>query len=267
VDSRLFVAQVGDSRAYILRGGRLVQVSRDQSLVNQLIEAGQLTEEEAETFEHNNIILQALGTAETVQVDLTFVDLRQGDVLLLCSDGLSGMIRSDEIREVLSTIPEPLDACRELTERANRAGGHDNITVIVARFEGPSLPDSEGASDLVYQKYALPESTGPEPAPRAPAAPPGSATTLPPSDEAQRDAKRLRVGHTRVGLADAVTPEMLSTSDAPTARPPSNPPLASYAPMDEPVDLPTTGFPPSLVGFMVLGAMVLAAVAGFLLLR
>src|SRR6478735_6072544 len=111
LDGRLFVAQVGDSRAYILRGDRLVQVSRDQSLVNQLIEAGQLTEEEAETFEHNNIILQALGTSETVQVDLTYVDLRRGDTLLLCSDGLSGMIRGEEIREVLMRQPDPLHAC------------------------------------------------------------------------------------------------------------------------------------------------------------
>jgi protein phosphatase len=71
VDDHLLLGQVGDSRAYILRGERLVQVTRDQSLVNQLIEAGQLTEEEAENFEHSNIILQALGTAETVQVDLT----------------------------------------------------------------------------------------------------------------------------------------------------------------------------------------------------
>src|SRR6478752_3253157 len=86
----------GDIRAYVLRGDKFFQVSRDQALVNQLIEAGQLPEEEAETFEHNNIILQALGTAESVQVDLTYVDLRRGDVLILCSDGLSGMIRSDE---------------------------------------------------------------------------------------------------------------------------------------------------------------------------
>ena len=82
----------------MLRGDRFTQVSRDQSLVNQLIEAGQLTEEEAETFEHNNIILQALGTAETVQVDLTYVDLCKGDTLLVCSDGLSGMVRADEMR-------------------------------------------------------------------------------------------------------------------------------------------------------------------------
>src|SRR5437773_1381545 len=107
-DSRLFIAQVGDSRAYLLRGTNLVQVTRDQSLVNQLIEAGQLTEEEAETFEHNNIILQALGTAETVQVDLTYADLRRGDTVLLCSDGLSGMIRADEIREVLASVRDPL---------------------------------------------------------------------------------------------------------------------------------------------------------------
>ncbi|MGC4092110.1 MAG: Stp1/IreP family PP2C-type Ser/Thr phosphatase [Polyangiaceae bacterium] len=270
VDARLFVAQVGDSRAYVLREGRLVQVSRDQSLVNQLIEAGQLTEEEAETFEHNNIILQALGTAETVQVDLTFVDLRRSDVLLLCSDGLSGMIRSEEIREVLSTVPEPLDACRELTDRANRAGGHDNITVIVARFDGSSLPDPRAEDPpLAYQKYALPDAPpdAQDATIRTVSTLPGEAATMPPSEEA-RDPRRLRVGHTMVGMASAVTPEMLAAADAPHGmRPHSSPPLASYGPVDEPVELPTTGFPPSLVGFMVLGAMVLAAVAGFLLLR
>ncbi|MGE3672313.1 MAG: Stp1/IreP family PP2C-type Ser/Thr phosphatase, partial [Polyangiaceae bacterium] len=155
VDSRLFLGQVGDSRAYILRGDRMVQVTRDQSLVNQLIEAGQLTEEEAETFEHNNIILQALGTADTVQVDLTFADLRQGDVLMLCSDGLSGMLRADEMREVLITVKDPLEACKVLTDRANLAGGHDNITVIVAKFEGPGLPPASPEDLLSYQKYAI----------------------------------------------------------------------------------------------------------------
>ena len=131
LDDHLFLGQVGDSRGYILRGDRLVQVTRDQSLVNQLIEAGQLTEEEAETFEHNNIILQALGTADSVQVDLTYVLLRRGDTLLLCSDGLSGMVRNDEIREILRSLDDPLEACKMLTDRANQAGGHDNITVVV----------------------------------------------------------------------------------------------------------------------------------------
>jgi len=265
VDSRLFIAQVGDSRAYVLRQGRLVQVSRDQSLVNQLIEAGQLTEEEAETFEHNNIILQALGTAETVQVDLTFVDLRRGDVLLLCSDGLSGMIRADEIREVLATVPEPLDACRELTDRANRAGGHDNITVIVSRFEGVGLPDATEGDDLAYRKYALPELPAQENTIRLAVPVQSDVSTQPPAEET--NTRRLRVGHTMVGLAQAVPSQaLLEAQPAGGGSRLSNQP-ASYGPTDEPVELPTTGFPPSLVGFLVLGAMVLAAVAGFLLLR
>jgi protein phosphatase len=268
LDSRLFIAQVGDSRAYILRRGKLVQVSRDQSLVNQLIEAGQLTEEEAETFEHNNIILQALGTAETVQVDLTFVDLKRGDVILLCSDGLSGMIRSDEIREVLAGVPEPLEACRELTERANRAGGHDNITVIVAQFDGEGLSEAGEGSELVYQKYALPEVAPQENTIRLSAhVSPGEAATMPPNLDAQKDPRRLRVGHTMVGMASAITPEVLAAADGQAGRIPSNPPIAVYSPMEEPVDLPTTGFPPSFVGFMVLFAMAAAAIAGFLLLR
>jgi len=181
------------------------------------------------------------------------------------------MIRSEEIREVLSTIAEPLEACRELTDRANRAGGHDNITVIVARFEGSALV-GPGPDDptLAYQKYALPEAPPDhESVVRvAVSTLPGEAATLPPSDES-RDPRRLRVGHTMVSLANAVTPEMMaSANEGPTGlRAPSAPPLASYGPADEPVELPTTGFPPSLVGFMVLGAMVLAAVAGFLLLR
>jgi serine/threonine protein phosphatase PrpC len=158
VDDHLFFAQVGDSRGYLLRQGQLVQLTRDQSLVNQLIEAGQLTEEEAETFEHHNIILQALGTADTVQVDLTFCELRRGDELMLCSDGLSGMVRFDDIREVMRTTPEPLEACKVLIERANQAGGHDNVTVIVAQFDGEGLkPLGDNPEPLKYRKYALPE--------------------------------------------------------------------------------------------------------------
>jgi serine/threonine protein phosphatase PrpC len=158
VDDVLFLAQVGDSRGYILRDGSLTQVTRDQSLVNQLIEAGQLTEEEAETFEHNNIILQALGTSDTVQVDLTYVELRKGDILLLCSDGLSGMVRFDEIREILRSTGDPLDTCKALTERANQAGGHDNITVIVVQFDGEGIKPLGGETEpLKYRKYTLPE--------------------------------------------------------------------------------------------------------------
>jgi protein phosphatase len=265
LDARLFVAQVGDSRAYLLRGDRLVQVSRDQSLVNQLIEAGQLTEEEAETFEHNNIILQALGTAETVQVDLTYVDLRRGDILLLCSDGLSGMVRADEVREVLVANREPLDACKELTERANRAGGHDNITVIVAVFDGPGLPEADPNEQVSYQKYALPELPIAETTVRVFA--PGSTPdpqAAPLSDDAQGDSRRLRVGHTVVGL----TSPLASSSSQPAGKVgSSNPPPVFSGLEHDPVQIPTTGLPPSVVGMMVLGMMLFVALAGFLLLR
>jgi len=162
VDEVLLLGQVGDSRGYILRGDRLVQVTRDQSLVNQLVEAGQLTEEEAENFEHSNIILQALGTAETVQVDLTYALLRRGDVLMLCSDGLSGMIRDNEIAETMTNVPDPLEACRVLIDDANEAGGHDNITVIVAVFDGEGLKEAtlDDVESLKYQKYAVPAWAG-----------------------------------------------------------------------------------------------------------
>jgi len=262
LDGRLFVAQVGDSRAYVLRGDKFVQVSRDQSLVNQLIEAGQLTEEEAETFEHNNIILQALGTAETVQVDLTFVDLRKGDTLLVCSDGLSGMVRADEMREVLLTHREPFDACKELVDRANRAGGHDNITVIVAVFEG-RLQDAVPTDVLAYQKYALPEVPA-EATMRAPSVHAPDVYTPPPSPEAQRESRKLRVGHTMVGMTNpmAATP----ASGSPTGARISNPPQG-YGLDEDPVSIPTSGLPPSLVGMLVLGAMLFVALAGFLLLR
>ncbi|MBK7586528.1 MAG: Stp1/IreP family PP2C-type Ser/Thr phosphatase [Myxococcales bacterium] len=269
LDDRLFVAQVGDSRAYILRNGQLAQVTRDQSLVNQLIEAGQLTEEEAETFEHNNIILQALGTADTVQVDLTYVDLCKNDTLLLCSDGLSGMIRADEIREILHTVPDPLEACKVLTERANLAGGHDNITVIVARFDGDTLHAAKPENIVKYTKYALPDSTA-EPGARASIKSVEDIAVAPLSDEAQRESRQLKVGHTLVGMTTAaLEAEAAAARDAaPAAAPrhPSNPP-PQFNLDDEPVLIPTTGLPPSAVGAIVVGALVAVSVIGFLLLR
>lgn len=262
MDARLFVAQVGDSRAYILRGDRFTQVSRDQSLVNQLIEAGQLTEEEAETFEHNNIILQALGTAETVQVDLTYVDLCRGDRLLVCSDGLSGMVRGDEMREVLLSTRDSLEACKELTDRANRAGGHDNITVIVAEFDGPALSPPTPDALISYQKYALPE-VPVENTVRAPAVTqrPLEADAAV-SEEASKESRRLRVGHTMVG---AVNPLTGLSSAPPAPRVSGAPP--SFSMDNEPVSIPTSGLPPSVVGIMVLGAMLFVAMLGYLLVR
>ncbi len=234
VDDHLFLAQVGDSRGYLLREGNLVQVTRDQSLVNQLIEAGQLTEEEAETFEHNNIILQALGTAETVQVDLTFAELRRGDILMLCSDGLSGMVRNDEIREVLRSTNDPLDACKMLTDRANAAGGHDNITVIVAQFDGEGLqPLPAGGEPVKYRKYALPE----EPTDPARKAVPVQASAAPAD-----------------GVAASAAPAAANGSQWSAGE-------------EERIEIPGTHVPAGVVVALILGVIALLAGTAFLLLR
>ncbi len=156
VDKVFFVGQVGDSRCYILRDGRLTLITKDQSLVNQLIEAGQLTEDEAEVFEHSNIILQALGTTEQVVVDLTFVELRRGDRILLCSDGLSGLIQDAAIESEMARIRPLPQLVDTLIDLANAAGGHDNVTCIVADFDGEGLAPAEAGEVPFYQQYPLP---------------------------------------------------------------------------------------------------------------
>mgnify|MGYP001825650385 CR=1 FL=1 len=161
VDQVLFIGQVGDSRCYILRDGRLTLVTKDQSLVNQLIEAGQLTEAEAEAFEHSNIILQALGTTEHVAVDLTFVELRRGDRILLCSDGLSGLVHDDVIREEMACVGSLPQLADRLIDLANAAGGHDNVTCLVADFDGEALAPPAAGEVPFYQQYPLPEAREP----------------------------------------------------------------------------------------------------------
>ena len=290
IDDHLFLAQVGDSRGYILRGERLVQVTRDQSLVNQLIEAGQLTEAEAETFEHNNIILQALGTADTVQVDLTYAVLRQGDTLLLCSDGLSGMVRFDEIREVLLGVHEPLEACKVLTERANQAGGHDNITVIVARFDGPGIAlAAPGDEDLIYRKYPLPEapfhrstdstarpsSRAADHAPVALVVPPSSPNAVPASERlSDHGPSKSKVAHTMMGAqmnqAALAALAAASGAEAPPSAGAAGVPDSPRRPRredSEPIFIPTSNAPAWMVGGVVLTALALALVAGYYLLR
>lgn len=155
IDKVLFVAEVGDSRAYLLRAGELKQLTKDQSLVNQLIEAGHLTEAEAEAFEHSNIILQALGTSETVQVDLTFVELRRGDRLMLCSDGLSGLVHGDTLRDTLAGVDDPAECTGALVKFAEAGGGHDNITVVVIDFDGDALDVPKENDSFGYLQYPL----------------------------------------------------------------------------------------------------------------
>jgi serine/threonine protein phosphatase PrpC len=148
VDSTLVVGQIGDSRCYILREGKLAQVTKDQSLAWQLIEAGAMTPEEAKAFEHANIILQALGVQERVEVVLSQVDLRKGDVALLCSDGLHGPVSDEELLSILVMEPDLQGAAQALIQKALDRDGPDNITVVLARFDGEGLK-APGPEDTV----------------------------------------------------------------------------------------------------------------------
>ena len=156
----LYLSQVGDSRAYIVRDGVARQITKDQSLMQKLIEAGELTEEEAEHSERRNIILQALGPEPSIKVDLTHQTVRRGDALVLCSDGLSGQVTKDDIARVVRDTPNLIDACKGLIELANAAGGPDNITVIIARFDGTGLEPPAHADEVGHRVFPLPD-TGP----------------------------------------------------------------------------------------------------------
>lgn len=151
----LFLAQVGDSRAYLVRDGRAIQLTRDQSLIQRLVDAGELSAEEAETSQRRNIILQALGPDAEVIVDLTHQPVRHGDALVLCSDGLSGLVRAEEIGLLAADIEDPAALCHELVARANARGGPDNITVIVARLSGDGLAPTVDDDEVGYRSYPL----------------------------------------------------------------------------------------------------------------
>jgi PPM family protein phosphatase len=151
----LYVCQVGDSRGYLVRDGVARQITKDQSLMQKLIEAGEITAEEAEHSDRRNIILQALGPEHTVKVDLTHQRVRKGDVLVLCSDGLSGQVRGDEIARVVAAEADLVAVCKHLIDAANESGGPDNITVVAARFDGEGLSHSQTDDEVGHRVFPL----------------------------------------------------------------------------------------------------------------
>ena len=133
-ESEVVIGHVGDSRAYRLRDGNLEQLTEDHSLVAGLIKLGKLTEEEAKTHPQRSVILRALGPAAAVEVDLLHIESREDDVFLLCSDGLTGMVKDEVIEETLNSMPALDEALEMLIECANAAGGLDNITAVAFRL-------------------------------------------------------------------------------------------------------------------------------------
>jgi PPM family protein phosphatase len=144
--NRFFVGHVGDSRAYRMRSGVIKQLTRDHSLINDYILAmPELTEEQRAELP-KNVITRALGMQDSVSVDLVSDEPQVGDVYLLCSDGLSGMLTDEQILDVSTTVTEPGEVCRRLVAKANEHGGEDNITALVIRFDDTVAPTIDSAS-------------------------------------------------------------------------------------------------------------------------
>jgi serine/threonine protein phosphatase PrpC len=170
-DHQVTIGHVGDSRAYLGRGGRLEQITEDHSLVNELMKSGKLSPEEAETHPQRSVITRALGTDPDVDVDAFTIETENGDVFLLCSDGLTAMVADEEILGVLERHRDDLKRmAKSLVSAANRGGGEDNITVVafaIARDDGADTeempvveadaPTTEGATGVLERASENPE--------------------------------------------------------------------------------------------------------------
>jgi PPM family protein phosphatase len=139
------IIQVGDSRAYLIRNERIYQITKDQSLVQQLIDAQQISPEEAETHTLKNVILQALGAQNEIYPVSARLTASRNDVMLLCSDGLSNKVSAASMQRIVTENFDKLEmACAELVREANENGGEDNITVVLAKLIGDDLPQADG---------------------------------------------------------------------------------------------------------------------------
>ena len=131
IGDRVILANVGDSRAYMLQGSKIAHMTQDHSLVAELLRAGRLTEQEAEHYPNKNLITRAVGVDEAVYADLYELTMHEGQTLLLCSDGLSGMLSDAQIAQICDHAATQEEACDRLIEEACSAGGTDNITVVL----------------------------------------------------------------------------------------------------------------------------------------
>jgi protein phosphatase len=201
-DGSVAIAHVGDSRAYLFRDGKLERLTRDHSLVDELVRRGKLTEEQAAEHPQRSIITRALGPEPDVEVDTWTYPVRRDDVLLLCSDGLTSMITEERISQILASSETLDEAADRLIKEANEAGGRDNITVVLTRVE--EVENGDRGIDQPTIVGAPPARAAPAP---PPAAPPPSAdpagqpeaetgsrrlTPVPAAPAAEPDRKRLR---------------------------------------------------------------------------
>jgi len=216
-----YIAQVGDSRAYLMRREQIKQLTKDQSLAQMLVDSGAIKPDQMDSVPQN-VIMQAMGTQPAVKVAMTAVQLFRNDCLVICSDGLSNKIPPNELREMIQEVGDLTDACRLLIDKANERGGEDNITVIIARFDGEALYSASESSSItgsfraLNQGYASEYFSGSD---RAQAAPP--AEDEPPEIEQKQITKMLNVADlARFGSA---APPAAATDDTAQFEAPASP--------------------------------------------
>ena len=193
------LANVGDSRAYLMSGGMVRQVTADHSLAEERVRHGEMTEAEAETHPHRHILTRALGVGPDVDVDLWQLHVKSGDRLLLCSDGLTNEVNVEQISQVLHSVKDPRKAARALVDRANAHGGNDNVTVVVVDVlvgeDGNAEPSVVSRVTMTGAAGAMPEAPPAEPEtgpvltvpPPAPSVEPRAAAVVPPTKPAGSD--------------------------------------------------------------------------------
>ena len=189
-DDEVAIVHVGDSRAYLMRDGELRQLTRDHSLVEELRRQGRLTSEEAEEHPQRSIITRALGPERDVEPDVHTHQARSGDLFLLCSDGLTSMVRQDRMRDIVAASTDLRTAADRLVAEANEMGGRDNITVVLFRLGGEDHEADAGGLDETMVRAKAPVDQATDEVPVAPAAPPAP---RPAADGRRKPRRRRRV--------------------------------------------------------------------------
>jgi PPM family protein phosphatase len=186
------LAHVGDSRAYLFRGGKLQLLTEDHTLVHRMVVEGEITETEAENHPHRSVLTRALGVEGDVRVDETKVEVQEGDRLLLCTDGLTGMLSEDQIESILQDVRDPQEAVDRLVREANRAGGIDNITAVIIDFTEDGRIEGSGTKEVSQPRPTTTQHPTPTMAPPPPAG--GDVTTWssPPTTRRQPAPKAAR---------------------------------------------------------------------------
>lgn len=204
IDSHVVIAHLGDSRAYLYRDGQVRRLTSDHTLVQAVVDAGQITEEEAAHHPKRSIVTRQVLMPPPAKPDVGTFDLRPGDRILLCSDGLHGVVDDTTLAAVLTSHPDPSDACRALIEAANRGGGPDNITAVVVDA-GPAPTSARPATEPNAPEFAATPKAASQPQQPAPPPPPASRMRRPPMRTPGRQPwprqhRRLKLGLLALGV-------------------------------------------------------------------